>query len=114
MEAACSATKDEKMEDSTCSGADKDASLSAIAAAVFLGSSPAVLTVAGSEVAGCSGCIWGDIGLNFILCIMVAVCSGGVIMSGLELDPAPLVTRAPPCRCFSCTARSTSIRATCN
>jgi hypothetical protein len=52
---ACSAARDEKMEESTFSGADKDASLSAIAAAVFLGSSPTALDVAGSEVAGCSG-----------------------------------------------------------
>jgi hypothetical protein len=36
MEAACSAAKDDKMEVSTCTGADKDASLSAIAAAVLL------------------------------------------------------------------------------
>uniref|UniRef100_A0A0A9H7E2 Uncharacterized protein n=1 Tax=Arundo donax TaxID=35708 RepID=A0A0A9H7E2_ARUDO len=45
---------------------------------------------------------------------MVAVCSGGVIMSGLELDPAPFVIRAPPCCCLSCMTRSASIRATCN
>jgi hypothetical protein len=52
-EAACSAAKEAKMEESTCSGDDKDASLSAIAAAVFLDSSPAAIAVAESEVAGC-------------------------------------------------------------
>ena len=53
MEAACSAAKEAKMEESTCSGDDKDASLSAIAAAVFLGSSPAALAVAETKVARC-------------------------------------------------------------
>jgi len=55
MEAACSAAREAKMEESTCSGDAKDASLSAIAAAVFLGSSPAALAVAESGVAGCGG-----------------------------------------------------------
>lgn len=55
-EAPCSATKDEKMELRTCTGADKDASLSAIAAAVLFGSSPTALTVGASEVAGSSDC----------------------------------------------------------
>lgn len=55
MEAACSAARDEKMEDSTCWPDDKDASLSAIAAAVILGSSPIALVMVGGEVAGCTG-----------------------------------------------------------
>ena len=55
MEAACSAAREAKMEESTCSGDAKDASLSAIAAAVFLGSSSAALAVAESGIAGCGG-----------------------------------------------------------
>ena len=54
MEAACSAAKEAKMEESTCSGDDKDASLSAIAAAVFLASSSVALVMVGNEVAGCT------------------------------------------------------------
>jgi hypothetical protein len=53
-EAACSAARDDKMEDSTCSRDDNDASLSAIAAAVILGSSSVALVMLGSEVAGCT------------------------------------------------------------
>lgn len=96
MEAACSAAKDDKMEVSTCTGADKDASLSAIAAAVLLDSSPTALTVGGSEVAGFSGCDWGGVDLTPEPCIIAEVCSGGVIMSGLEVDCVTLVTRARP------------------
>jgi hypothetical protein len=66
-----------KMEDSTSSGADKDASLSAMAAAVLLGSSPTTPTVAGIEVAGCCGCNEGDIGLTSELCLNTDVCSDG-------------------------------------
>jgi hypothetical protein len=55
-EAPCVATKDEKMELRTCTGADRDASLSAIAAAVLLGSSPAAPIGGASEGAGFSDC----------------------------------------------------------
>jgi hypothetical protein len=91
-EAPCSATKDDKMELRTCTGADKDASLSAIAAAVLLGSSPTALTVGASEVAGFSDCK---------PCIIAAVCSVGVIIRRLELEPVPFATTAPPNRCLS-------------
>lgn len=100
-EAPCSATKDEKMELRTCTGADKDASLSAIAAAVLLGSSPTALTVGASEIAGFSDCNWGDISLTPEPFIIPAVCSVGVIISRLELDPVPFATTAPPNRCLS-------------
>lgn len=73
MEAACSAAKDERMEVSTCTGADKDASLSAIAAAVLLDSSPTALTVGGSDTAGFSGCEWGGVDLTPEPCIIAAV-----------------------------------------
>ena len=99
MEAACSAARDERMELST--GADKDASLSAIAAADLLDSSPTALTVGGSEVAGVGGCGCGGVDLTPEPCTIPAVFSGGVIMSGLGLDCVALVARAPPSCCLS-------------
>jgi hypothetical protein len=112
MEAACSAARDDIREWNA--GADKDASLSAIAAAVLLDSSPpTALTVGGSEVAGFSGCGLGGVDLTPEPCIIAAVCSGGAIMRGLELDCVPLVARALPSCCLSWMARSASARATC-
>ena len=112
VEAACSAFIKLKMEDSTSAGAAKEASLSTMAAAVVLGSSPTAPTVAGTEVTGCSA-NWGDTGLTPELCIITDVCSdGGAFMIGLELDPMPLIIGATPRRCLSCKTRSASARAT--
>jgi hypothetical protein len=102
-----------KTEDSNSSGAAKDASLSAMAAAVFLGSSSTTPTVAGIEEAGCCGCNWADIGLTAELCINTDVCSDrGAFIIGLELNPAPLIIGATPRRCLSCLTCSASARAT--
>jgi hypothetical protein len=101
-----------KTEDSTSSGASKEASLSAMAAAVFLGSSPTT-TVAGFEVAGSCGCNWGDIVLTPEPCINTDVCSDGVAFNtGLELNPVPLITGPTPRPCLSCITSSASSRAT--
>lgn len=55
LEAASSAAKDDRIEDSTCADEDEAASFAATAAAAFLCSSSALLKVFAKVVTGCDG-----------------------------------------------------------